>query len=86
MNYFYKFFLSLDSPGIPPSATAHELFRGFSYVAPSLLYVVGEASSTSTLIQQPSASSDSSGGEKNDSFMNTNGGIASLPSVRLLAI
>ncbi|CAH1799748.1 unnamed protein product [Owenia fusiformis] len=23
-----------DSPGIPPSATAHELFRGFSYVAP----------------------------------------------------
>ncbi|CAL1285721.1 unnamed protein product [Larinioides sclopetarius] len=22
-----------DSPGIPPSATAHELFRGFSYVA-----------------------------------------------------
>ena len=79
-----KFFLILDSPGIPPSATAHELFRGFSYVAPSLLYVVGEASSTSTLIQQPSASSDSSGGEKNDSFMNTNGGIASLPSVRLL--
>jgi len=26
-----------DSPGIPPSATAHELFRGFSYVAPMLL-------------------------------------------------
>ena len=26
-----------DSPGVPPSATAHELFRGFSYVAPSLL-------------------------------------------------
>ncbi len=25
-----------DSPGVPPSATAHELFRGFSYVAPSL--------------------------------------------------
>ena len=23
-----------DSPGVPPSATAHELFRGFSYVAP----------------------------------------------------
>ncbi|XP_064628908.1 ribosomal protein S6 kinase alpha-3-like [Lineus longissimus] len=26
-----------DSPGIPPSATAHELFRGFSYIAPMLL-------------------------------------------------
>ncbi|XP_074662868.1 ribosomal protein S6 kinase alpha-3-like isoform X2 [Tubulanus polymorphus] len=26
-----------DSPGIPPSATAHDLFRGFSYVAPLLL-------------------------------------------------
>lgn len=26
-----------DSPGVPPSATAHELFRGFSFVAPGLL-------------------------------------------------
>lgn len=26
-----------DSPGIPASATAHELFRGFSFVAPVLL-------------------------------------------------
>jgi len=26
-----------DSPGVPPSATAHELFRGFSYIAPGLL-------------------------------------------------
>uniref|UniRef100_A0A1I7VMT6 Ribosomal protein S6 kinase n=1 Tax=Loa loa TaxID=7209 RepID=A0A1I7VMT6_LOALO len=26
-----------DSPALPPSATAHELFRGFSYVAPSIL-------------------------------------------------
>ncbi|XP_064618129.1 ribosomal protein S6 kinase alpha-3-like isoform X2 [Liolophura sinensis] len=26
-----------DSPGIPPSATAHELFKGFSFVAPALL-------------------------------------------------
>ncbi|XP_014676984.1 PREDICTED: ribosomal protein S6 kinase alpha-1-like, partial [Priapulus caudatus] len=26
-----------DSPGVPPSATAHELFRGFSFVAPTLL-------------------------------------------------
>ncbi|XP_054273253.1 ribosomal protein S6 kinase 2 beta isoform X3 [Macrosteles quadrilineatus] len=26
-----------DSPGIPPSANAHELFRGFSFVAPGLL-------------------------------------------------
>ncbi|RZF32667.1 hypothetical protein LSTR_LSTR004095 [Laodelphax striatellus] len=26
-----------DSPGIPPSANAHELFRGFSFIAPCLL-------------------------------------------------
>ncbi|GIY83752.1 ribosomal protein S6 kinase 2 alpha [Caerostris extrusa] len=25
-----------DSPGVPPSATAHELFRGFSYVATNI--------------------------------------------------
>jgi len=38
-----------DSPGIPPSATAHELFRGFSYVAPILL--VSEANlSTNTVV------------------------------------
>ena len=29
--------LFLDSPGAPPSATAHELFRGFSYIAPMML-------------------------------------------------
>ena len=27
----------LDSPGVPPSANAHELFRGFSFIAPGLL-------------------------------------------------
>jgi ribosomal protein S6 kinase alpha-1/2/3/6 len=27
----------LDSPGVPPSANAHELFRGFSFVDPTLL-------------------------------------------------
>ncbi|KHJ44009.1 kinase domain protein [Trichuris suis] len=26
-----------DSPGIPPSAAAHELFRGFSFIAPQLM-------------------------------------------------
>lgn len=26
-----------DSPEIPPSATAHELFRGFSFVNPLLI-------------------------------------------------
>ena len=25
-----------DSPGVPPSASAHELFRGFSFVSKSL--------------------------------------------------
>uniref|UniRef100_A0AAZ3P2D5 non-specific serine/threonine protein kinase n=1 Tax=Oncorhynchus tshawytscha TaxID=74940 RepID=A0AAZ3P2D5_ONCTS len=28
---------SLDSPGIPPSANAHQLFKGFSFVAPASL-------------------------------------------------
>ncbi|GFO28242.1 ribosomal protein s6 kinase [Plakobranchus ocellatus] len=38
--YFDKEFTSKtpkDSPGIPPSAHAHELFRGFSFIAPVLL-------------------------------------------------
>jgi len=34
---YYDDIVMTDSPGVPPSATAHELFRGFSYVAPSLL-------------------------------------------------
>jgi hypothetical protein len=29
--------LSADSPGVPPSANAHHLFRGFSFVASSLV-------------------------------------------------
>ncbi|XP_074601761.1 ribosomal protein S6 kinase II isoform X2 [Brevipalpus obovatus] len=29
--------LQEDSPGVPPSANAHELFRGFSFIAPMLL-------------------------------------------------
>lgn len=29
--------IHLDSPGIPPSAEAHESFHGFSYVAPELI-------------------------------------------------
>ncbi|GAB6032833.1 Ribosomal protein S6 kinase alpha-3 [Chamberlinius hualienensis] len=38
--YFDKEFTSRtpkDSPGVPPSANAHELFRGFSFIAPILL-------------------------------------------------
>lgn len=26
-----------DSPGVPPSANAHQMFKGFSFVAPFLL-------------------------------------------------
>ena len=32
MSQFFQ-----DSPAIPPSATAHELFRGFSFVVPAIL-------------------------------------------------
>jgi p90 ribosomal S6 kinase len=28
---------SIDSPGIPPSADAHDSFQGFSYIAPELI-------------------------------------------------
>ena len=37
--YFESVFTSqpaLDSPGTPPSARAHEFFRGFSYVSPTI--------------------------------------------------
>jgi len=36
-----------DSPGVPPSANAHELFRGFSYVAPMLMEDGSDTSSSS---------------------------------------
>jgi len=39
-----------DSPGVPPSATAHELFRGFSYVAPGLLVDQSGNASTDTIV------------------------------------
>ncbi|XP_053202738.1 ribosomal protein S6 kinase alpha-1-like isoform X2 [Panonychus citri] len=29
--------IQADSPGVPPSANAHELFKGFSFIAPSLV-------------------------------------------------
>jgi len=37
MNFVELRFVCEDSPGPPPSATAHELFRGFSYIAPVIL-------------------------------------------------
>lgn len=40
-----------DSPGVPPSANAHELFRGFSYVAPMLM---DDGSDTSSSSRNPS--------------------------------
>ena len=36
-SYGFKLHVfSLDSPGVPVSATSKELFRGFSYIAPVL--------------------------------------------------
>lgn len=35
MSILLIFFVYLDSPGIPPSANAHQLFKGFSFVAPA---------------------------------------------------
>ena len=39
----------LDSPGVPPSAGAHQLFRGFSFVATAML----EEEGAEELVQPP---------------------------------
>ena len=39
---------ALDSPATPPSSAAHVLFRGFSFVSPSLQEEISENSSAST--------------------------------------
>ena len=39
---------SLDSPEIPPSATAHELFRGFSFVNPLLIPEEGNGNTSAS--------------------------------------
>lgn len=36
-KYLKHSFYPTDSPGVPPSANAHQLFKGFSFVAPFLL-------------------------------------------------
>lgn len=57
--YFDKEFTTRtpeDSPGCPPSATAHELFRGFSFVSPSLDEGVIKNSDNNTLNQKPERS------------------------------
>ena len=33
------FLLSLDSPGAPVSAKSHQLFKGFSFIAPAVIEV-----------------------------------------------
>ena len=52
-------FVISDSPGVPPSAAAHELFRGFSYVAPGLLL---DGQSTDTVIAGPDKAAGMSNG------------------------
>jgi hypothetical protein len=45
----------VDSPSVPPSATAREIFRGFSYIAPVLMTDEadsGVASSATVNLQQ----------------------------------
>ncbi len=38
-QFYFSFYycISLVSPGIPPSADAHDSFHGFSYIAPELI-------------------------------------------------
>lgn len=45
-----------DSPGVPVSASAYELFRGFSFVAPMLL----DCDDQDTTLKYPSSKSTSS--------------------------
>ena len=37
IEFVFVLFCSSDSPGIPPSADAHDSFHGFSYIAPELI-------------------------------------------------
>lgn len=45
LNSFFEriALLSSDSPGVPPSAGAHQLFRGFSFIASTMLEEEGSA-------------------------------------------
>ncbi|OCT92007.1 ribosomal protein S6 kinase 2 alpha isoform X1 [Xenopus laevis] len=42
-----------DSPGIPPSAGAHQLFRGFSFVAPALVEEDAKKTSSPPVLSVP---------------------------------
>lgn len=55
-NFFHS--LVVDSPGVPPSANAHELFRGFSFIASCLL----DDNMNSTSAGEGTAKSTSSSG------------------------
>ena len=46
-------FTWLDSPAIPPSAGAHQLFRGFSYIDPTLLEEATKEAESNNSHQSP---------------------------------
>lgn len=67
----------LDSPGIPPSVSSRDLFRGFSFVAPQLLQ---EMSLNSKDSETTSAKDPTNTG------INTTGWIRSLNDFQFLEI
>jgi len=62
-----------DSPGVPPSANAHDLFRGFSYIAPILMESDGDT--------KPASSSSSSATTTAQNNLN-NQCLSQLPGVK----
>ena len=48
-----------DSPGVPPSANAHELFRGFSFIASGLLDDNMNSQTGNTILAMPNSLSNS---------------------------
>lgn len=70
-----------DSPGVPASASAYELFRGFSFVAPMLLDEDTPSSSVrkTPLVSKSSIPTTTTGPSSNNNNHSTNNNNHSMP-------
>ncbi|XP_071444255.1 ribosomal protein S6 kinase alpha-2 isoform X2 [Hetaerina americana] len=66
-----------DSPGVPPSANAHELFRGFSFIAPCLLEQDQQQHQNAAHHNHQNAVSGASSAERH-----TNDALSKMPFVK----
>lgn len=55
----FSFYFRRDSPGGPVSASAHEIFRGFSFIAPGLLDEQPNFANGSNMVMQQQPASRS---------------------------